>query len=133
MNWELNSDRPVWLQLVEHLQRAVVSGQLGPGSRVPPVRELASEAAVNPNTMQRALGELEAQGLLVAQRTSGRFVTQDTDRIGEVRRQLAQAQVKEFLDRMEKLGFDPAQTGRLVEEQLKEGEHETDIGMPGTL
>ena len=64
MNWDLKSDRPIYIQLVEHLQLAIISGLLPPGSRVPPVRELAAEAAVNPNTMQKALQELEQSGLV---------------------------------------------------------------------
>ena len=72
MNWDLKSDRPIYIQLVEHLQLAIISGLLPPGSRVPPVRELAAEAAVNPNTMQKALQELEQGGLVQTQRTSGR-------------------------------------------------------------
>ncbi|MEG1931759.1 MAG: GntR family transcriptional regulator, partial [Pygmaiobacter sp.] len=83
MNWELNSDRPVYLQLVEHLQFSIISGEFPPGSRVPSVRELAADAAVNPNTMQKALTELEADGLVLTQRTSGRTVTQETERIVE--------------------------------------------------
>ena len=64
MNWTITGDRPVYLQLIEQLELAIITGQLGPGARVPPVRELAAEAGVNPNTMQRALQELESRGLL---------------------------------------------------------------------
>lgn len=105
MIWELNSERPVYLQLVEHLQLAVVSGELSPGNRVPSVRELAAEAAVNPNTMQRALTELETQGLVLTQRTTGRCVTTDTTRIQAARNELAQKHLSFFVAQMLRLGY----------------------------
>lgn len=120
MEWQLNSDRPVYLQLVEQLQLAVVSGMLAPGSRVPSVRELAAEAAVNPNTMQRALTELEGEGLVVTQRTSGRCVTVDTGHIAAAREKLADGQLESFLAQMKKLGYTPVETKRLVTERLEE-------------
>ena len=99
MNWDLKSDRPIYIQLVEHLQLAIISGLLPPGSRVPPVRELAAEAAVNPNTMQKALQELEQSGLVQTQRTSGRTVTQDAARIAAVKTAFAQGEARAFLKR----------------------------------
>ena len=75
MNWNITAGRPVYVQLVEQLELALVAGEFPPGSRIPPVRELAADAGVNPNTMQRALQELESRGLLQAQRTAGRTVT----------------------------------------------------------
>ena len=72
MNWSITAGRPVYVQLVEQLELALVAGEFPPGSRIPPVRELAADAGVNPNTMQRALQELESRGLLQAQRTAGR-------------------------------------------------------------
>ena len=77
MNWNITAGRPVYVQLVEQLELALVAGEFPPGSRIPPVRELAADAGVNPNTMQRALQELESRGLLQAQRTAGRTVTAD--------------------------------------------------------
>ena len=71
MNWNITAGRPVYVQLVEQLELALVAGEFPPGSRIPPVRELAADAGVNPNTMQRALQELESRGLLQAQRTAG--------------------------------------------------------------
>ena len=63
MNWNITAGRPVYVQLVEQLELALVAGEFPPGSRIPPVRELAADAGVNPNTMQRALQELESQTL----------------------------------------------------------------------
>ena len=114
MNWELNSDRPVWLQLVEHLQRAVVSGQMGPGSRVAPVRELASEAAVNPNTMQRALQELEEEGLLHSNSTAGRFVTADETVLANMREELLAGLAAQFQEKCRRFGVSPQEAARLI-------------------
>ena len=75
MGWQLDKNRPIYLQLVEELQSRIVSGRYPPGTKVDSVRDLAAEAAVNPNTMQRALSELEQSGLLRAERTTGRYLT----------------------------------------------------------
>ena len=81
MRWNIRSDAPVYSQLVEHIKLAIVSGEFPLGSRLPSVRELAAEAGVNPNTMQRAFAELEREGLVLTQRTAGRTVTEDALRI----------------------------------------------------
>ena len=105
MPWELRSDRQIWLQLTDILTERIVSGQYPPGVRIPSVRDLAAEAGVNPNTMQRALAYLEDSGLVSAQRNSGRYVTEDTDLIGFTRRKLALAELKKFHEKMRQLGF----------------------------
>ena len=79
MAWNLDSDRPIYAQLLERIELQIVSGTYGPGDKLPSVRELAAEASVNPNTMQKAFAELERSGLIVTKRTSGRFVTEDKD------------------------------------------------------
>ena len=89
MNWNITAGRPVYVQLVEQLELALVAGEFPPGSRIPPVRELAADAGVNPNTMQRALQELESRGLLQAQRTAGRTVTADDTALQALRRRRA--------------------------------------------
>ena len=86
MNWNITAGRPVYVQLIEQLELALVAGEFPPGSRIPPVRELAADAGVNPNTMQRALQELEGRGLLQAQRTAGRTVTADDAALRALRR-----------------------------------------------
>ena len=85
MAWELDSDRPIYAQLVERIQTEIVSGYYPPGGKLPSVRELASVAAVNPNTMQKAFAELERSGLIVTQRTNGRTVTEDVEKINWIR------------------------------------------------
>ena len=105
MAWNLNSDRPIYAQILERIQMQIVSGVYQPGTKIPSVRELAADAGVNPNTMQKALAELERSGLVMTQRTSGRVVTEDLNMIKETRNQLAGEQVKDFLNRMKDLGF----------------------------
>ena len=77
MAWKFNDNAPIYLQIVNTLKRNIASGAYPPGSRLPSVRDLALEAGVNPNTMQRALSELERSGLVNSQRTAGRFITED--------------------------------------------------------
>ncbi len=105
MEWNFDSGGPIYGQIVEKLKRSIASGELGPGERLPAVRELAVSAGVNPNTFQRALSELEREGLVYAIRTSGRYVTEDRGIIDSVRRELARRSVREFLSSMEALGF----------------------------
>lgn len=114
MPWNLTSDRPIFMQIIEIMQFDIVSGKYAPGDKLPSVRDLASEAAVNPNTMQKALAELERSGLVFSQRTSGRFITEDIDMIKELKEELAMKKIKEFLDGMQKLGFEKEETARLV-------------------
>ena len=105
MAWELDADRPIYAQLVERIQREIVSGQYRPGEKLPSVRDLAAVAAVNPNTMQKAYAELERSGLIVTQRTSGRTVTEDTELIRNTREQLAVGHVRNFMNNMQELGY----------------------------
>ncbi len=105
MEWRLDGSGPIWEQIAVELKTRVAAGELRPGERLSGVRELALEAGVNPNTMQRALSELERQGLLYSQRTAGRFVTEDREIIGEARRELAEERVQRFLGSMDGLGY----------------------------
>ncbi len=120
MPWELQSDRPLYTQLVEQVELRILSGVYPPGSRLPSVRDMAQEAAVNPNTMQRALAQLEESGLLISQRTTGRSVTEDEQMITEARERLAKEQIEQFLENMRKLGYEPENTLGLINGMLKE-------------
>ena len=97
--------RPIWVQLVESFRLRIVSGQWAPGTRIPSVRELASDAGVNPNTIQRALAELDRTGLTSAERTSGRFVTADPHVLDEVRRELATGSTDTYIAALTGLGL----------------------------
>ena len=119
MAWKLDSDRPIYTQILEVIQYQIVAGRYQPGERLPSVRDLASEAGVNPNTKQRAFAELERNGLVMAQRTSGRVVTENMEMISEVRNKLAREQIREFIDKMKKLGFEKKEILSLLEQDEK--------------
>ncbi len=114
MIWKLTDDRPIWIQLVDQLTLRIVSGVYASGAAVPTVRALASEAGVNPNTMQRALAELESRGLVETRRTAGRIVTEDQSLIHSVREELAFARMDEFLASMRALGYTDKQIHELL-------------------
>lgn len=116
MPWNLSSDRPIFLQIVERIQFDIISGHYQPGQKLPSVRDLASEAAVNPNTMQKALSELERTGLLYSQRTSGRFITEDTTMIDELKTSIAKEKIEEFFNSMQHLGYQPNEILSLLSE-----------------
>ena len=116
MNWQFSGDRPLYLQLVDHIRRDVVTGVWPPGSRLPGVRELALQAGVNPNTMQRAMTELEQDKLVMAQRTSGRYVTEDAELIARLRMSIAKEVVGEFVQKIEALGYTKQEAASLVKE-----------------
>lgn len=105
MAWNLNSDRPIYTQILERIQMQIIAGVYQPGDKLPSVRELATEAGVNPNTMQKALSELERSRLVCTHRTSGRVVTEDKSMITQTRNKIAQEQIKEFMQRMKELGL----------------------------
>ena len=116
MDFELKSDRPIYMQLVEQLELRLVSGEYKAGERLPPVRDMAANAGVNPNTMQKALAELERKGLAYTQRTSGRYITEDETMITKLRDLLAKMQVDDFLEKMKNLGYTREQAIDLLEE-----------------
>ena len=122
MPWNLDPQRPIYAQIIERVQLDIVTGHYAPGSRLPSVRELAAQAAVNPNTVQRALSELEGSGLIYAQRTSGRFVTEDTARIRQAKEKLASMQVREFIRKMQELGMNREEIAELFQEIIREEE-----------
>ena len=105
MQWEFKDDRPIYAQIIEQIKLRIVAGELAPGGKLPSVRELAAEAGVNPNTMQRALSDLEREGLLYAQRTAGRFITEDQSMIDAVKNQLAKRRAADFLDHLQRIGY----------------------------
>ncbi|MEG1500716.1 MAG: GntR family transcriptional regulator [Clostridiales bacterium] len=105
MTWKFDTNKPIYLQLVEQLKILLVADYYQSGAKLPSVRDLANEAGVNPNTLQRAFGELERAGLVFSQRTNGRFVTEDKEMIKNLRNELALSHIKIFWDNMKHLGF----------------------------
>ena len=115
MAWEMRNDRPIYVQIVERLKMRIVSGIYSPGGKIPSVRELAAEAGVNPNTMQKALGDLEREGLVYTQRTSGKTVTEDETLIRQMRESIAADETRTYLLKLKGLGMDASDGIKLVQ------------------
>ena len=120
MQWQFSNEMPIYSQLVEQIKIGIVSGMFPPGERLPSVRDLATEAGVNPNTMQRAMTELERDGLVYSQRTAGRFVTEDQAVIRAAKRDLAQRHIHAFLAAMLRLGYKQEEIISLLEQEYQE-------------
>ena len=121
MPWNLDNNRPIYLQLVERIQMDIVSGVYHAGDKLPSVRELAADAAVNPNTMQKAFTELERSGLVYTQRTNGRYITEDQERISRVREELARECTQSYLSNIRRLGYEREQALALAQKIIGEG------------
>lgn len=114
MDWKFSGDRPVYQQIITTIQGAVLSGEYPSGTRIPSVRELAAEARVNPNTMQRALGELERQGLLVSSSTAGRYVTGNRAILEQLRKERLEELARECVRRFRAYGLSPQQAADII-------------------
>ena len=113
----IDDSRPIWIQLVDDFRMRIVTGIWPAGTRIPSVRDLATQSGVNPNTVQRALAELDRSGLTVAERTAGRFVTADAAVLDAVRRELAVGATDIFIAAVTAIGMDLAQAGETLAEQ----------------
>ena len=129
MEWHIRADLPIYAQLIFQIKLAIVSGEYLPGERLASVRELAMDAGVNPNTMQRALQELEREGMVYTQRTSGRFVTEDTRVIESAKKHLAEDRIKDFLEQMGSLGYPKEEILSLLKASIEEEKNNADMGM----
>lgn len=116
MAWKFTPDRPVYLQMAERIKKSVLSGVYPPGGQIPSVRQLALEAAVNPNTVQHAFAELEHQGIILSRGTQGRFVTEDIETIEVCRHEMAQQYVHAFLKDIRQLGISQEQAVTMIKE-----------------
>jgi DNA-binding transcriptional regulator YhcF (GntR family) len=123
MEWKFRSDLPIYSQLVEQIKLGIVSAKLLPGERLMSVRDMATEAGVNPNTMQRALQELERDGMVYSQRTAGRFVTENMQVIERAKKKFAEEQIRSFLEAMKKLGYQWEEILALLKEKEEEEEN----------
>ena len=119
MRWEFHDDAPIHAQVTERIERLIVSGAMQPGQKLPSVRSFALEAGVNPNTMQKALTELERGGLIYSQRTAGHFVTNDPQIIAAARESLAAKLIRQYLRGMTELGCSPEEAETLLRRQLQ--------------
>lgn len=115
MHWEFQNDRPIYTQILEQMKRFILSGIFRPGERLPSVRELAADAGVNPNTMQRALSELELTGLIFTVRTSGRFITDKPDLICALKSELAQELLEKLCSDLHTIGFTDREIASLLQ------------------
>lgn len=115
MKWKLDDSMPIWIQLAEQIAQRIVSGVYPMGEKLPSVRELAADANVNPNTMQRALSKLDDDGLTETNRTSGRSVTASVEAINAERKKMAEQQMKRYLEGMAQIGFSNAEAKKMIE------------------
>ena len=116
MNWKFSGDRPVYQQIMENIRGAILRGELSPGGKIPSVRDLAAEAQVNPNTMQRAMTELEREGLLVSGGTSGRTVTENPEVLEDMGESILEALARECAEKFMVFGITPSQAAKLLME-----------------
>ena len=114
MNWQFSNDAPIYAQLIGQIRAGIVSGAFSPVERLPSVRDLAMEAGVNPNTMQRALTELEREGLLVSGGTSGRSVTEEESVLTGMKEAILRELAKECAEKFMVFGVTPSQAAQLL-------------------
>lgn len=117
MAWNFNGSKPVYIQIAERLRNDIITGNYAPGEQIPPVRQLAVTAAVNPNTMQRALTELKNQGLICARDTSGCFVTEDVEILSDAKKNAAKELVSNFLRQAEYMSISKEELIRMIEKE----------------
>lgn len=122
MNWKFSGDRPVYQQIMENIRGSVLRGEMPPGGKIPSVRDLAAQAQVNPNTMQRAMTELEREGLLVSGGTSGRTVTTNLEVLSDMKEQILEDLARECAEKFMVFGVTPSQAAQrlLALDQKKE-------------
>ena len=122
MKWELNNNSPLYLQIAEKIKLEIISGTFAPGGKIDSVRDFAEKINVNPNTMQRALSKLEDEGLLLTNRTSGKYVTEDIQMIEKIKHELAKEYISIFLANMEQAGFSKEEILNLLKSEVGKGE-----------
>lgn len=119
MKWQFDPMRPIFLQLVEQIKERIINKELKPGERLPSVREIAADAGVNPNTVQRAMQELEREGVVNSQRTSGRFLSEEENMIEKIKADLASKHLEVFLSNMKRLGFSKEEIIEIIEKETE--------------
>ncbi len=124
MAYHFDANTPIYLQLIRIFQREIATGIRKPGEKVDPVRDLALQYGVNPNTMQRALAAMESEELMYSNRTKGRFVTENHERVAQIRRELAEQVLQEFIAQMKELQFTATEAVVQVEQNW-EVQHES--------
>ena len=123
MSWTFDNKKPIYLQIMEKIKLQIVSHTLEPNQQLPTVRELASEAGVNPNTIQRALSDLEREGFVYSKRTTGRFVTEDKELIAQSRKQLSEEELEHFVSSMTHFGYEKEELPGVVGDYIAKMGH----------
>ncbi len=118
MAWKFNSTEAVFVQIADRLRADIVGGKYQPDTQIPPVRQLAFEASVNPNTVQKALTILEEEGLLYTRSTVGRFVTSDTEVLDTARRRIRRDTIRQIVEQTDTLGITKEQLIELIKEEF---------------
>ncbi|HIT61503.1 MAG TPA: GntR family transcriptional regulator [Candidatus Fimousia stercorigallinarum] len=117
MRWKITDDRPIWIQLKEQIIKMILSGQYQSGEKLPSVRDMAKDAGVNPNTMQRALASLDQEGLITTNRTIGRCITENEEIISSYRKTMAEKLIQNYLDNMKELGYTESEAFQFLYER----------------
>ena len=119
MSWTFDNNKPIYLQIMEKIKLQIISHKLEPNQQLPTVRELASKAGVNPNTIQRALSDLEREGFVYTKRTAGRLVTEDLDLILQSRKQLSEEQLQQFVTGMVEFGYEKEELPTVLRDYIE--------------
>lgn len=125
--WNFSNDKPVYLQIIDELYLRISSGTYKPGERIPSVRDLAEEARVNPNTMQKALAEVEREGYIISLRTSGKYLTDDINLIEALKNNRAENVICTFTAEMKKMGISMSEAIKMLQQSC-EIEHKNERG-----
>ena len=120
MAWKFDNSAPIYLQIMEQIKVMIARGELAPGDKVPAVRDMALTAGVNPNTMQKALAELEREGVLYSNRTAGRFVAETSGKDINIRDQVSEKYVETYVESMRRSGFSDDEIVKLVKNYIKD-------------
>ncbi len=120
MEWKFENGRPIYLQIVDELTSGIASGIFAPGERLPSVRDLAVEAGVNPNTIQRALAEMERKQLVYSERTNGRFVTKEVGVLKQLHEEMAENIIREMLERLKKIGISDEEMMEMIKRGMEQ-------------
>jgi len=129
---EFDNNLPIYLQIMNYIKLQIVTGKLGPGEKIPSVRELASELKINPNTIQRTFQELEREGVAESKRGLGRFVTSEDEKIMSIKKEMASDLLQRFIGGMKELGFDNDNIVKIVAESVKDEQGEKEGSERGT-
>ena len=121
MSWSFSNDKPIFQQLKDIIILEIISGRYKPGDRLEAVRDLAVTTGVNPNTMQRALAEIESTGIIYTKRGDGRYVTENTEIISEIRKTYVTGKTRDFIKRLKTLGLNEKEIIQAVEDALEQG------------